>query len=150
MLTLNRIPLGTILMQDGAITQSQLDHALAEQRRANGAKRIGEVLIGMRAVSEAVLLTALSKQLDCPLVDLNHEPPDAEALKIVPSEFALRHQLLPLHQSDHTLVVAMADPLDIHSIDDLRLLTGFEVDARLASPTDIRRAVEQFFMSQMI
>src|SRR5262245_64430400 len=104
----------------------------------------------MRAISEAVLLECLSIQLDCLLVDLTHEPPDPEALLIVPSEFAMRHQLLPLHQTDHTLTVAMADPLDIQSIDDLQLLTGYKVTAVLAGAADIRRSLEQFYMNRML
>jgi type II secretion system protein E len=150
MLTLKRVPLGTLLVQEGAITQSQLDQALAEQRRRNHTRRLGEILVEMRAISETNLLTILSKQLECPVVDLVADPPSPEALQVVPSEFALRHQLVPLRQTDHTLIVAMADPLDVQSMDDLRLLTGYRVEPRLASPTDIRRAVEQFYMSQML
>jgi len=137
-------------LQEEAITQAQLDQALAEQRRLNHTKRLGEILVAQRIVSEANLLKVLSRQLDCPVVDLNEQPPDRDALQIVPSEFALRHHLLPLRQTDHTLTVAMADPLDIQSMDDLRLLTGYDVEAVLASPSDIRRALEQFYMSQMI
>jgi type II secretion system protein E len=150
MLTLKRVPLGTLLVQEGSITQSQLDQALAEQRRRNHTRRLGEILVEMRAISETNLLTILSKQLECPVVDLVADPPSPEALQVVPSEFALRHQLVPLRQTDHTLIVAMADPLDVQSMDDLRLLTGYRVEPRLASPTDIRRAVEQFYMSQML
>lgn len=150
MLTLKRALLGSILVEQGSITPEQLELALAEQRRLNHTKRIGEILVSMRLLSDNALLQALSRQLECPLVDINQEPPDQEALKIVPSEFALRHSLLPLHQRDGKLVVAMADPLDIQSIDDLRLLTGYEVEACLASPADIRRAVEQFYMSQIL
>ena len=65
MLTLKRNLLGSLLVQRGHITQDQLEHALAEQRRQNHAKRIGEILVGMRAISEAVLLECLSLQLDC-------------------------------------------------------------------------------------
>jgi type II secretion system protein E len=149
-LTLKRTLIGQLLLQEGAITQAQLDQALAEQRRQNHTKRIGEILVGLRFISEATLLAALSKQLGCPVVDLNADPPDSDALGIVPSEFAMRHHLLPLRQTDHTLTVAMADPLDIQSIDDLRLLTGYQVEPVLASPAEIRRALEQFYMSQMM
>ncbi|HSV72231.1 MAG TPA: ATPase, T2SS/T4P/T4SS family [Chthonomonadales bacterium] len=150
MLKLKRTLLGALLVQEGHITEAQLDQALAEQRRLQHAKRIGEVLLSMRLVSENVLLGALSRQLDRDVVDLVQTPPDASALKLVPSEFALRHQLLPLRQADHTLTVAMADPLDIQSIDDLRLLTGLAVEPVIASPSDIRRALEQFYMEQML
>ncbi|MGC8666738.1 MAG: GspE/PulE family protein [Chthonomonadales bacterium] len=150
MLTLKRALLGSLLVEAGIITQAQLDQALAEQRRQNNTKRLGEILVSMRFLSEAELLNALSKQLGCRVVDLNAEPPDQQALQIVPSEFALRHQLLPLRQTDHMLTVAMADPLDIQSIDDLRLLTGFRIEPVLAGASEIRRALEQFYMHRML
>jgi type II secretion system protein E len=150
LLTLKRTLLGALLVQEEAITETQLEQALAEQRRINHTKRIGEILVQMRAISEATLLHALSKQLGCPVVDLNAEPPDPEALQIVPSQFAMQHHIIPMKQTDHTLVVAMADPLDIQTIDDLRLLTGYNVDAVIASAADIRRAGEQFYMHQML
>jgi hypothetical protein len=139
-----------LLVERGLITQAQLDQAVAEQRRHTPQRRIGEVLVGLRLITEGEMLRALAEQLGCPLVDLKSEPPDADALSIVPSEFALRHHLLPLHQTDHTLAVAMADPLDIQSIDDLGLLTGLSIRPLLASAADISRAVEQFYMSRML
>ncbi|HZP82175.1 MAG TPA: type II secretion system ATPase GspE [Chthonomonadaceae bacterium] len=150
MLKLRRTLLGTLLVEEGVVTHEQLEIALAEQRRANGGKRIGEILMALHFVTEPELLRALSNQLDCPIVDLAKEPPDPEALEIVPSEFALRHQLIPLHQNDDTLTVAMANPLDIQAMDDLRLLTGLDIAPMLAAPADIRRHGEQFYMSRMI
>ncbi|MDW8208925.1 MAG: type II secretion system ATPase GspE [Chloroherpetonaceae bacterium] len=150
MLKLRRALLGSILVEEGLITPEQLEIGLAEQRRTESGKRIGEILIGLRYLSEAGLLRALSRQLDCPIVDLNQEPPDPEALGIVPSEFAMRHNLLPLRRNDETLVVAMADPLDIHAIDDLRLLTGLDIAPMLAAQSDIRRLCEQHYMSRML
>jgi len=144
------MPLGEMLVQRGLATQEQVDHALAEQRRRDNARRLGEILVENRVLSEAALLEVLSEQLGCPLIDLNANPPDPSAIQIVPSEFALRHYVLPIRQEDHTLTVAMADPLDIQSIDDLRLLTGYSVVPMLASPTDIRRAAEQLYMQQML
>ena len=150
MLKLRRTLLGAILLETGIVTPEQLEIALAEQRRTESGKRIGEVLVGLRFISEPDLLKALSQQLDCPIVDLNQEPPDSEALGIVPSEFAMRHNLIPLRRNDETLVVAMADPLDIHAMDDLRLLTGLDVAPMLASQSDIRRLCEQYYMSRML
>jgi type II secretion system protein E len=149
-LKLRRTLLGTLLVEEGVVTHEQLEIALAEQRRTNGGKRIGEILMALHFVTEPELLRALSNQLDCPIVDLAKEPPDPEALEIVPSEFALRHQLIPLHQNDDTLTVAMANPLDIQAMDDLRLLTGLDIAPMLAAPADIRRHGEQFYMSRMI
>ncbi len=150
MLKLKHVPLGAMLVERKLVTQEQVDHALADQRRHDNARRLGEILVESRAISEAVLLQVLSEQLDCPVIDLTSTPPDPEAIQIVPSEFALRHHLLPIRQEDHTLTVAMADPLDIQSIDDLRLLTGYSVVPMLASPSEIRRAAEQLYMRQML
>jgi type II secretion system protein E len=150
LLKLRRTLLGAILREEGLVTPEHLEIGLAEQHRTESGKRIGEILVGLRFISEPDLLRALSQQLDCPIVDLNKEPPDGEALSIVPSEFAIRHHLIPLHRNDETLVVAMADPLDIHAIDDLRLLTGLDIAPMLASSAEIIRLCEQYYMSRML
>ncbi len=139
-----------MLVERSLVTREQVEQALAEQRRQGNARRLGEILVESRALSEAALLQVLSEQLDCPVIDLTRQPPDPDTIHIVPSEFALRHHLLPIRQEDHSLTVAMADPLDIQSIDDLRLLTGYNVVPMLASPTEIRRAAEQLYMQQML
>lgn len=150
LLKLRRTLLGALLTEDGLVTSEQLETALSEQRRDTTGRRIGEILVALRFLSEPNLMKVLSRQLDCPIVDLNQEPPDPIALATVPSEFAMRHHLVPLHRNDDTLVVAMADPLDIHALDDLRLLTGLDIAPMLAATADIRRASEQFYMSRMI
>ncbi len=150
LLTLKRLQLGGILLQLGSVSQDQLDQALSEQRRQNNTKRLGEILVEMRVISEQSLLVALSRQLECPIVDLGSNPPSEDALRIISSEFAIRHLVLPLKIEAETLSVAMADPLDIQTIDDLKLLTGFNIEAVLASPTEIRRAGEQYYLNQMM
>lgn len=149
LLSLKRTLLGAILLQEGMVTSQQLEVALAEQVRSEN-KKLGEIMIGLRYITEAELMKALEKQLGYPAVDLNANPPDPSVLGSIPSEFALRNQLLPLRTYDHTLRVAMADPLDVATIDDLELLTGLQIEPVLASPTEIRRAVEQAYMTQMI
>ena len=137
-------------MEEGLVTQQQLDVALSEQRRNDNSKRLGEILVGLRFLSEPNLLRILSHQLDCPIIDLAKEPPDQTAIELVPNEFARKHNLIPIRRNDETLVVAMADPLDIHTIDDLRLLTGLDIAPMLAPTSDIQRVCEQFYMSKMI
>ena len=139
-----------MLIDEGLVTSEQLDTALAEQRRSESGKRIGEILVGMRFLTEVNLIRFLSRQLDVPIIDLAQEPPDPSVLEIVPSEFALRHHLIPIRKNDDTLVVAMADPLDISGIDDLRLLTGLDIAPMLASASEIRRLCEHSYMSRML
>ena len=150
MLKLRRTLLGAMLTEEGLVTPEQLDTALAEQRRSESGKRIGEILVGMRFLTDVNLLRFLSRQLDVPIIDLAQEPPDPSVLEIVPSEFALRHHLIPIRRNDDTLVVAMADPLDISGIDDLRLLTGLDIAPMLASASEIRRLCEHSYMSRML
>ncbi len=150
MLKLRRAPLGEALLAEGFITPEQLELALSEQKRSDPHKRLGEILVALRFVTEPTLLTALSRQLDVPLIDLSKEPPVPEVLELVPSEFAMRHHLIPLRRNDETLVVAMADPLDIHAIDDLQLLTRLDIAPMLAPAGEIRRLCEQFYMHRMI
>ncbi|MES4792901.1 MAG: type II secretion system protein GspE, partial [Chloroflexota bacterium] len=98
---------------------------MVEQREQG--KRLGETLVTLGYISEARMLAVLAEQLDVPLVTLTESAVDPDVLSRVPSEFALRHQVLPLRSENHTLTVAMADPRDIHALDDLQLLTGCDV-----------------------
>ena len=150
MLKLRRTLLGALLTEEGLVSPEQLEIALAEQRRGDGTKRLGEILIQLRFLSEPNLLKMLSTQLDCPIVDLNQESPDPDVLNLIPSQFAMQHHLIPLRRNDETLVVAMADPLDISGIDDLHLLTGLDIAPMLALPGEIQRLCEQAYMSRMI
>ncbi len=149
-LKLRRSLFGRLLIEEGLVTSEQLDTALAEQRRTENGKKIGEILVGLRYLTDVNLLKVLSRQLDVPIIDLTQEPPEAGVLEIVPSEFALRHNLIPIRKNREFLVVAMADPLDISGIDDLRLLTGLDIAPMLASASDIRRLCEQSYMSRML
>ncbi len=150
MLKLKRMQLGTMLVEEGAITADQLEAALAEQMRIRDGRRIGEILVGMRFLTDNRLLQTLAKQLEVDLIDLNETPPDTDALEMVPSEFAMRHNLVPLRKQTGRLTVAMADPLDVIAADDLNLLTGLEICPALALASEIRRVCEQAYMSRII
>ena len=139
-----------MLIEEKLVSSEQLETALSEQRRTENGKRIGEILVGLRYLSDVNLLKILSQQLDTPIIDLAKEPPEPGVLDIVPSEFALRHNLIPIRRNDDILVVAMADPLDISGIDDLHLLTGLDIAPMLASAADIRRLCEQTYMTRML
>jgi type II secretion system protein E len=139
-----------MLVERGFITPDQLEQALDEQRRTG--ELLGRILVRLGFTQESDLLATLGDQLGLPVVNLNDRNVDPEALSKVPDEFAMRHQLIPLRADDqtHTLTVAMANPLDVHPLDDLRLVTGYSIQPALASPNDIKRAIEQFYMEKMI
>ncbi|MCC6442559.1 MAG: Flp pilus assembly complex ATPase component TadA [Armatimonadetes bacterium] len=140
--------LGEILASRGYITPEQLQQGLVEQKRTG--KRIGETLVSLGYLRESEMLSCLAERMGLPLVNLADRVVDPAVLGRVPSEFALSHHVLPLASSDHTLTVAIADPLDLDALDDLQLLTDGAVEPVLASPSEIRRAIEQFYMTKMM
>jgi type IV pilus assembly protein PilB len=142
--TPNPVRLGDLLVNAGAITEKQLQSALMEQQLTN--LRLGEILIKNGFLTERQLAEALSSQLKLPMVTLARYRPMIEALRMVPENVARRLDLLPLAVLDNNrLFIAMADPLNIISIDEVRMLTGMEVDVGVAIPSEIRRDMDSFY-----
>jgi type II secretion system protein E len=136
------------LVSSGLISEEALAAAVTEQR-ATG-KRLVEVLLARRALSENALVRALSEMLGLEIVPLGTLEVASEVLSRVPSEFALSRQVLPLAADEGELKVAVADPLDFSTQDDLRMLTGLTIRPVLALPSEIRRATERFYMARML
>jgi type II secretion system protein E len=141
------VSLREALVGSGLLSEEALTSALSEQR-ATG-KRLVEVLLGRRAVAEHALVRALAGMMGLEVVALGALDVPAEVLARVPSEFALSRQVLPL-SANGNLTVAVADPLDLATQDDLRMLTGLTVNAVLALPSELRRATERFYMARML
>jgi type IV pilus assembly protein PilB len=140
----NPIRLGDLLVNAGAVSEKQLQSALMEQQLTN--LRLGEILIKNGFLTERQLAEALSSQLKLPMVTLARYRPMIEALRMVPENVARRLDLLPLAVLDNNrLFIAMADPLNIISIDEVRMLTGMEVDIGVAIPSEIRRDMDSFY-----
>jgi len=140
----NPVRLGDLLVNAGAISEKQLQSALMEQQLTN--LRLGEILIKNGFLTERQLAEALSSQLKLPMVTLARYRPMIEALRMVPENVARRLDLLPLAVLDNNrLFIAMSDPLNIISIDEVRMLTGMEVDIGVAIPSEIRRDMDSFY-----
>src|SRR5262249_6810188 len=140
--------LGTVLVQSGQLSPDQLAEGMA--RAAREAQPLGNVLAKLGYVSQEEMLQAISDYLGLPVVSLAETPPDPAAVGLVPREFALRRQALPLAVDERTLTVALGNPMDLQIVDDLRLATGMAVRAVVAPPAEIRRALEQLAMERMI
>ncbi|MBI4858837.1 MAG: Flp pilus assembly complex ATPase component TadA [Candidatus Riflebacteria bacterium] len=133
--------LGELLVEAGLVTAAQVDEALAIQKRSG--KRIGEILVEAKRVTEQEVTAALSRQLSVPLYDGTGHVPDPAAVRLVPASVAWRHRLVPVSADATRLVVVVSDPLNVLALDDVQLLTGLEVSARLAAPgriADLLRA----------
>jgi len=141
-------PLAEVLVDAGVITREQLDKATAA-RGANGVERLDETIARLGLAREADIYRAVARKLGLEYLPEVDRDIDASVLAQVPSEFAVRHQVLPLRQEDHTLVVVMANPFDVTVLDDLRLLTSRDVRALVASPRQISDAIEQCYMEKM-
>lgn len=140
--------LGDLLVSSGLLSQEALERVLSEQKYSK--KRLGEILVSKQLLTERQLAEVLSRQLKVPLISLARYRPMGEALRIVPESVARRLELVPLAILDNNrLMVAMADPLNVLAIDELRLLTGMEVEVGIATSTEIFRDLDKFYEVQL-
>jgi type IV pilus assembly protein PilB len=136
-------PLGALLIEEGLLTEAQLDAALAEQ--ASGGKPLGRLLIEQGTISEAELVRTLARQVGLEFVDLSERVIDASVASLVSESLARRYQAIPVGWDDGKLVVAMADPSNVFAVDDIRALAGAEVHTVVATASQIIETIEQFY-----
>ncbi|HIE53076.1 MAG TPA: type II secretion system protein GspE [Armatimonadetes bacterium] len=141
--------IGQLLLRRTELTEGQLNEALDLQRETPG-ERLGQILVELGYVSREEVLTVLAEQFRLPLLQLRERDIDPEVIGVIPPELAYRHQVLPLARRDDTLRVAIADPLNLGALDDLRLVTGLDIEPVLADPEDIRRFVEEHYMKRIM
>lgn len=123
--------LGELLLESGMITEAQLQTALEEQRRSR--KKLGDVLLEQGVLTEHQLIEALEFQLGIPHATLARLETDPKLTEVVSEQMAKRHQVLPIRVDGRKLMVAMADPLDLFVIEDLRISTGFTIEPAIIS-----------------
>ena len=139
--------LGELLLREKLITPLQLQQAIEEQRAGGG--RLGYQLTKMGFIEENELTAFLSKQYGVPSIDLNEFDIEADIIKLIPKEVVLKHQVIPINRTGSTLIVAMADPSNIFAIDDIKFLTGYNVEVVVASEQAIEAAVEKYYTSNV-
>ena len=135
--------LGDILLKGGELTRTQLDTALAEQRRSGQA--LGEVLIRLGLVSEERLRMALCRQLHIRFFSLDTIIMDPTLRNLVNEKFAVKHRTVPLARVGNLLVVAMDDPTQTHVVDDLQRGTGLKIEVITSTSAHITRALERLY-----
>ncbi|MBI2095835.1 MAG: Flp pilus assembly complex ATPase component TadA [Candidatus Omnitrophica bacterium] len=135
--------LGLLLVKKKLITEKELQEALKIQRDKPG--KIGEILIGLGCLSKETLLEVLSGQLGIPVIRLGGCRITAEVIRKIPRKMAEHYCLIPVAQCSNTLTVAMADPVNITAIDDIRRTTGMAVCPTLAMDTDIKEAIGVYY-----
>ena len=134
--------LGEILSHLGLVTPEQLEEALEIQQSSG--KHLGQILIEQSVLTEDELATALSLQKNLPVVNLNDYRINIEAVNVVTETLARKNLVLPIDYNNGDLVVAMANPLDIQTIDDVSLLAKKGIEVVVATPTQIRQSIGRY------
>ncbi len=135
--------LGELLVRESLISVQQLRKAQEEQQK-NGT-RIGTALIKTGAIEESKLTDFLSKQYGVPAINLKEFDVEPDIIKLVPKDVAEKHLVVPVNRAGSALIVAMCDPSNIYAVDDLKFLTGYNIEAVVASEPAIREAIERYY-----
>ena len=135
--------LGELLVRENLISVQQLRKAQEEQQKTG--TRIGTALIKVGAIEESKLTDFLSKQYGVPAINLKEFDVEADIIKLVPKDVAEKHLVVPVNRAGSALIVAMCDPSNIYAVDDLKFLTGYNIEAVVASEPAIREAIERYY-----
>jgi len=139
-----RQKIGYILLAAGLVDRKQMENALRRQAVSGG--RLGDILIEMGALSEENLARALSKQLGLPFVDLEKTSVPEDLMGLLSANFLLKHRVIPIRREGNIIKVAMANPLDHSTINDVEFITGGSVQPMVTTPS----AVENFLKSRFL
>jgi type IV pilus assembly protein PilB len=137
--------LGEILLKENLITPDQLKQAL-EHQKANGG-RLGNSLVSLGFMSDEEVMAVLSRQYGVPSINLDYFEVDPGVTKLIPMDTALKFQVLPLSRVGSSLTLAMVDPTNVFAMDDIKFMTGFNIEPVVASETAIAEAIKKNYGS---
>ena len=137
--------LGELLVSNNLISKEQLKAALAEQKAAGGQLRLGSILVRDSLISEADLTSFLSKQYGVPTINLADYEVEPAVIKIIPAEVAHKYQIVPVNRAGSTLIIAMSDPSNIFAIDDIKFMTGYNVEVVVVAESSIKTAIDKLY-----
>jgi len=135
--------MGRLAVEAGLITDRQLALALAEEEKTG--KSLPDLFQGLFGLSAETIQYLIAEEAGIEQVDLTRARIDSEALKKIPSQFALEHKLIPISLSQNRLTVAMANPFELSTLDQLQFMTRLYIDARFAPESKIKEAVEKHY-----
>jgi len=137
------VRIGELLLKEKRITPEQLQEALSYQR-SNGGK-LGANLVKLGFVKDEEITSLLSKQYGVPSISLNQFEIDPAVIKLVPAETAHKYQIIPLSRVGATLTIAMTDPTNVFALDDLKFMTGYNVEPVVAWETAVLDAIQKYY-----
>ncbi len=135
--------LNKILLEKGIITAEKLKEALNIQKDKGG--KLSDILINNGLVDRKDLMVALSEEMGIPPINLARYKIDPSLIQLIPRKFASRYKILPISRMGNLLTVAMADPLNIFAIDEIKSLTGFQIGILITTDKDIDEAIDQYY-----
>ena len=137
--------LETLLLENDVLTTDQLEQAHKQQKSTGDA--LDTCLVKLGLMSEGDLLTVLSRIYDMPAVDLLNFDVDKASVDLLPSEVATKFAAIPIRKVGRTLTLAMADPLNLYAIDDIKFIVGLEVQPVVAAESAIKKTIDRFYGS---
>lgn len=137
------VPIGQMLVREKIITPEQLDVALKEQKKTD--RTICQTVIDLGFAGEEKVFAALSRHLGVPFVRTKERQIDKSVVEKVSAKIASYYKLMPIEFKGKTLTVVVTDPLDVHMLDDVKLLLGYEINAALGSEKDILEAIRKYY-----
>jgi type IV pilus assembly protein PilB len=137
------VRLGELLTKANLITQDQLKESLRVQKETGG--KLGETLIKLGFVSEEDITECLSQQFGVPSINLQHFEIDAGVIKLISGDVARKYNILPVNKTGATITIAMADPTNVFAMDDIKFMTGYNVEPVVASELGIKAAIDNYY-----
>src|SRR3954468_22165183 len=148
--TLERKPLGQLLLDKGLIRPEQLDRALEEQKRSNHQKLLGEVLVELRICTEDQITEALAQAYGVPYARVSPRIADPKVIAVLPKEFLEKHQILPLFLVEGMLTVAVPEPANVFLVEEIERTSGYRVQVVAATSKDIKATMQTYLPNQNV
>src|SRR5947199_10278248 len=135
--------LGDLLVKEKIITPEQLQQATKVQKETSC--RLGSALVKLNFLTDEDVTNFLSRQYGVPAINLSYFEIDASVVKLIPYETAKRYQILPLSRVGASLTIAMVDPTNVFAMDDIKFMTGFNIEPVVASESSILEGIEKAY-----
>jgi len=137
------VRIGELLLKEKRITPAQLQEALNYQKTSGG--KLGYNLVKLGFVKDEEITALLSKQYGVPSINLAQFEIDPAIVKLIPAETAQKYQIVPLSRAGATLTIAMTDPTNVFAMDDIKFMTGYNVEPVVASETAVTEAIARYY-----
>src|SRR5262245_53003409 len=137
------VRIGELLLKEKRITHEQLQQALNHQKAHGG--KLGHTLVSLGIVRDDEITGLLSKQYGVPSIHLHQFEIDPTVVRLIPADTAQKYLVIPLSRAGATLTIAMTDPTNVFAMDDIKFMTGYNVEPVVASETAVLEAIQKYY-----